>query len=181
MWATHGGEPVFHDRIRDGAGDCALIGCIGYEAGLVGVAHEAAFQEDGWMPDTGEDTEAGPPDSPIGSSSLEQAGAVDGGSQGDIGGILSVSIAELEVIPAKTASIVGHSGRREGKGFDALGTSTAPGIEVDADEDRILKTVGEIDTFREGKGAVGVPGHDHLEAAGLELTAPGRCRRDRDR
>lgn len=169
LWPAHGCEPVFHDRIRDGAGDCALIGCIGYEAGLVGVAHEAAFQEDGWMPDTGENTEAGPPDSSIGSSGLEKAGAVHGGSQSNIGGILSVSIAELEVILAKTASIVGHSGRRESKGFDALGTSTATGIEMDADEDRILKAVGEIDTFREGKEAVGVPGHDYLEAAGLEL------------
>ncbi len=121
------------------------------------------------MPDSGENTEAGTPDPSIGPSGLEQAGAVHGGGQSDVGGILGVAIAELEVILVKSASIVGHPGGRERKGFDALGASTATGIEVDADEDRILKAVGINDTFREGKGVVGVPGHDHLEAAGLEL------------
>lgn len=169
LWATHGGESVFHDCIRDGAGEITLIGRIGDEPGLVGVAHETAFQEDGWMPYPGENTEAGTPDSSIGSTSLEQAGAVHGSCESDVCGILGISVAELEIILANATSIVGHSGRREGKGLDALGASTATRIEVNADEYGILKPVSEIDTFREGKGAIRVPGHNHLEATGFEL------------
>ena len=165
----HGGQSVFHDCIRDGAGEITLIGRIGDESGLVGVAHETAFQEDGRMPDSGENAEAGTPDPSIGSSGLDQAGAVHSGGQSDIGGILGIAITEFIVIKAKPSTIVGHSGGREGKGLDPRGAATATGIEVDAEENRILKSVGEIDTFGERKSTIGVPGHDHLEAADLEL------------
>mgnify|MGYP000028511898 CR=1 FL=1 len=165
------GGAVEDDRVADGASKGLLVGGAVDESGFGRMAHEAAFEEDGGMLDSSEDTEAGAADSAIGHFhagffEMHASAPMNGGGQGNVGRVLAVSCFEDEVRCFEGTAIVGHSDRGEGECFNAPGAVASPladGIEVDADEDRVGIFIRDIDTLLEGEEFIGVSGHDDLK------------------
>ena len=94
---------------------------------------------------------------------------MDGGGEGDVGGVVVVAGLFAEVGCFEAASVVGDAFGREGEGLDAVGATTSAGVEVEGDEDGVRILVGEVDALLEGEVFVGAAGEADLEAALAEL------------
>ena len=108
------GESILLDCVADRFGERALVSLIVDQAGFILVGHEATFDEDGRVFDTGQHAEAGTLEAPVeglgfaGFLVLEHAqhAAVHGGGEGDIGRIVVVAGLGAKVAGLQTPAVV---------------------------------------------------------------------------
>ena len=85
------------------------------------VTDEAAFDEDAWAEDAGEDVEAVAFDAAVDAAEAGEAVGVDGGGEGDVFGVAFVAAAHAEVGFLEGLVGIGGACWCEGEGFEAGG------------------------------------------------------------